>query len=421
MPRVFALLFASQVLAQGAQLLTGLLIVRNLSIEHYAVYTIFALAVSLMALLSDPGMSQIFVSIGSKFSDDRARVMRLSGRVLKFSAQLAAVGAIPVFLYMLRLLEPFHLSLTEAAFFSLLIAAQTLLAQLERNAIARRNIFGDISGYGRTVFYSSNARLLYIAVFSFSTAMPWEYAVCSMPMGSLVTILVLRMKEHQSPLAGGSAAPAESNPDMKRAIGLLFPLLPGTAYSVLQGQLPLMLAAGFASAIAIGEYGALSRVGQIVGIAGVLNSNLLTKYMVQRMDNRRTFVHRILAVCGIYLCYICVVVTATLAFPDGWFVLIGNSYDHLAPLLLPAILTAGATLLSGVFYFATISLERTRMQALHFLGGAVAVAAFHAIRGLPITTSADLIWFGLFLTVAYATTQFVILALSISHHYTRQP
>lgn len=420
MPRIFALLFASQLLAQGAQLLTGLLIVRSLSIGDYAVYTVFSLAVSLMALVSDPGMSQILVSVGAKFAGDHARVGSLARAIFRRSLTFMAIAALPMAFYIGSTLSSFSLSSYAIAYFAAVLALQAVLSQMERNALAKRNIFGDLAGYGRTGFYSSNARLIYVAAFAALAAMPWQYAVFSMPIGSLVTIAMLAARERTLYRTSWAAVDnATTKSDMQRTIAVLLPLLPGTAYGVLQGQLPLMLAAGFADVAAVGEFGAVSRVGQIVGIIGVFNSNLLTAHLVRHLNDLGSFKRRIWQVGGLYALYIACVVAGTMAYPNFWFILIGRQYEHLVPLLLPAIITAGAALLTGVLYFATISLERTRFQWLHFVGGAAATLVFSLVRGLPLHTSADIVWFGFSLAIAVAITQLVILVFAI--RWQRQP
>jgi hypothetical protein len=329
-----------------------------------------------------------------------------------------AVGAVPVAIYVWSVLSSFALGGYGIAFFGVALITQAILSQMERTAVAKRNIFGDLAGYGRTGFYSSNARLVYIALCAGFVTMPWQYAVVSMPIGSLVTLGLLaarqRAHDHFRPKA---SANAEAASDLRRAIAVLLPLLPGTAYGILQWQLPLILAAGSANVAAVGEFGALSRVGQIVGIAGVLNANLLTAHLVAYIHNPRAFMRRIGQVTGLYGFYVLGVVIGTIAFPDLWFVLIGRQYQHLAPLLLPVIISAGATLLAGVFYFATISLEQTGLQWLHFLGGAIAVLIITLTRGLPLKTSADIIWLSLALALAFASVQFTILVFALLRHH----
>ena len=102
--RIFGTVGSVQVLVQGVGFLSGILIVRTLSIQQYALYTLANTLIVTMSMLGDAGISNGLLSEGGKVWRDRHRLGRgiATGLELRrrFALWLLGVSA-PVLLYLL--------------------------------------------------------------------------------------------------------------------------------------------------------------------------------------------------------------------------------------------------------------------------------------------------------------------------------
>lgn len=368
-----SLLLTSHALAQATQLLAGLYIVRELPIYEYAVYTLFSTALSTWSAFGDLGLSQVLVSVGAKAADSPWRVRRLVAYAIKWSGGLTIIAGAFVTYYFASAL-PEGLGREAQWVFFTILCAQAAAALFERISIAARNLYLDAAGYSRAIVLGSATRLGFVLVVV-SFVPSWEIAATSIIVGSLVTIAAAGCRSTM-PSVGGSTTELQRAGDDVVALALSWRrIVPVALYGMIQGQLPVLLAATTANPAEIGAFGALTRVGQIVSILGILNSVLLNSYLSRLATDRQAFVRALLAVIACFLGYVTLLVVITLAWPSGWLMIIGDQYAPYVSLLLPVIFTYGVGLVAGALYFATVALERLKFQWLHIVGGATTVWA----------------------------------------------
>jgi hypothetical protein len=411
LPKALLTLVTFQLVAQAFQLASGVFIVQALSVSGYALYTLFTSALSLLALSSDPGLSQLLVSVGTKFRDDTARLQRVASSVLRTSFKFLAFMFLPIALYFT---VSARMTLLEDVFFAALLLLQATLACMERVAIARWNVDQQVRAYAHLQVTSATLRLLFVFV-AVRLFPRWQLAALSICAGSLATLWVSRyMDRSKTRFEFSAASSAAAKPDHDRILRLLWSLLPSSVYSVINGQLPIVLAAGTASLVTIGEYGALSRVGQVILMLGLLNSNVLNAHLASMAARPRAVGFALGTVCGLYLLAASAIMLLTWKWPEGWFLLLGTQYAHLGPaLLIWTIAISGLTLLQGALYFATISLESTSHQWLHIPAGGLVVALFLATNGAHIKGVEEMIHLAFGLALAALLVQGLIVLRAI--------
>jgi hypothetical protein len=174
---------------------------------------------------------------------------------------------------------------------------------------------------------------------------------------------------------------------------------------MLAGQLPVLLAAQSAELRAVGEYGAVSRVGQIIMMLGLLNSNVLNAHLASLHGRPRAIARILAAVCAAYAGLVALLALATWSIPGLWSIVIGGQYADLRTEPLWMIAICAASLVQGAMYFASLSLETTRLQWLHIPGGVLAVATFVMLHGWRLTSAAEMLQLGLVIAGTSATVQ----------------
>jgi len=404
-------LLGFQLLAQAFQLASGLIIVQSLAVRDYAVYTLFTAALSMLALIADPGISQLFVSVASKFAEDTRRERALAAALVRKSVLGLCIAIAPVAAYFTSSLDAAN---GVRLGFAILLLAQATLASFERYVVARWNAARALREFGYLQGLSAGIRLV-CAVAAMSLLPRWPLAVSTLIAGSLATLCVSwglgrdRMRLGVDPEARQSAGP-----DVGRVFRLLWPLLPGSLYAMLAGQLPVLLAAKTADLAAVGEYGAVSRVGQIILMLGLINSNVLNAHLASLHGQRRAIARTLGLVCAAYATALTIVALATWAMPGLWSLVIGAQYGHLGSEPFWMIAICAASLLQGAMYFASLALETTRYQWLHIPGGLLAIAAFVAVHGWRVGSAAEMLQLGLVIAAASMVVQTLVVVRTIT-------
>jgi len=404
-------LLGFQLLAQAFQLAAGLVVVQSLAVHDYAVYTLFTTALSMLALLADPGISQLFVSVASKFSGDAKRESALAGALVAKSLLVLCLGIAPIAAYFASSLD---MSNEARLGFAALLFGQAALASVERFVVARWNAARELRKFGYVQGLSAGIRLVCV-VGAMSLLPRWPLAVATLVAGSLATLGVSSvLGRERLRLARGAEARQCARVDAGRIFRLLWPLLPGSLYAMLVGQLPVLLAAKTADLLAVGEYGAISRVGQVILMLGMINSNVLNAHLASLHGERRAIVRALALVCAAYAAIIAAVALATWAIPGLWSIVIGAQYSHLREEPLWMIAICGASLLQGAMYFASLALETTRYQWLHIPAGLLAIGAFVGFHGWRLASAVQMLQMGLVIAGASMVVQTIIVVRTLA-------
>ena len=404
-------LLGFQLLAQAFQLASGLVIVQSLDVRDYAVYTLFTAALGMLALLADPGISQLFVSVASKFSQDANRERALARALVRKSLLLLCIGIVPVAAYFTSSLDVGN---DTRIAFAVLLLTQAAVASFERFVVARWNASRALRQFGYLQGLSAGIRLASV-VLAMSVLPRWPLAVSTLIVGSLATVGVSWvLGRDRVRIAIAPHARQSARADVARIFRLLWPLLPGSLYAMLAGQLPVLLAAKTADLPAVGEYGAVSRVGQIILMLGLFNSNVLNAHLASLHRQHGAIIRTLALVCAAYAGVLTVVALATWAIPGLWSLVIGAQYAHLRSEPFWMIAICAASLLQGAMYFAALSLETTRYQWVHIPAGLAAVGAFVALHGWRLESAAEMLQLGLVIAGTSTAVQTIIVVRALA-------
>ena len=266
--------FIGQPAVQFLNHITGFLLLRWLSIEQFAMLGLTLAFQSTINQLADVGFSGSIIALSGERGRDPAVLGAFlrSARHWRFRSQLVVLVLAAVAFPWLTWSQPWPL-LTKSVLFT------TILLGL---------VFQGLSLYGAPLLVHRALRSYYtpqitaaltrlaLAAALFATGLlnAWQAALLSV----LTTAYTgLRHRALSRPYL---VEPAVSDPERNRAmLRYLSPLLPGTVFSILQGQLLVALGALFGTTQNIAEVTALGRLSQIFVLFGAFVTVFVQPYI----------------------------------------------------------------------------------------------------------------------------------------------
>ena len=317
--------FASvQVVVQAVGFLAGIILIRNLSVEQYAYFTIANSIQGTYGVLTDVGMTASLTALGGRTFQDRARLGSLLATALGLRRQMAIwviVATTPLLLWMLReagapwwssllILTALLLGLR----FTLDVATLVVVLRL-RQEISRLQWL-ELAG---------SATRLGLVLLALSS---WLDAFVARPRGSLRRRRTVgRSCAAGSPVAMTTAAPPDAG-DRRALLQMVRSQAPNGVFFCLQGQITVWLISAFGTQRAIAEVGALGRLGALFAVIGAVTTGIVlprfAQYQGQSMLRRR-YTQAVAA----QLAFGAVVVLGVLAFPREAVWVLGGKYAHL--------------------------------------------------------------------------------------------
>ena len=312
-----------QSILQALNFITGFLLVRWLSIESYAQFGVVFGFQSTLAMLIDLGFGGCIVSlVGNR--NDRPEVIggyiaaahwfrtRLFAVVVPFSA---------VAFFLIGRKHGWNL-VDEVLLFGCIVAA--LASQ------------GRISWYSAPLVIHHRIGRLYrvqnfAAVVRLVTSLllhvaGWLSAVTATIINTAVSawMAVLYTREAQPYVQIPSYADRKVRKEM---LHYLAPLIPGIAFTALQGQLIVLLISIFGKTQNIAEVAALGRLAQFFILLSAFNTTLIEPYFARL--NRARLLSRYLLVVGTATLLGTAIALTAFIFPQPLLWILGHKYEHL--------------------------------------------------------------------------------------------
>jgi len=392
--------FTAQTLTQLAGLAAGLLLVRFMPVQQFALYTLATSVVSFFTFASDLGSTSsllFFFQRAARAGED-------------FQPYLAAV-----------------LSLRRAAF--LLGAAGVLLA-FPRSAAAKGFGVVDVAAVTAALLLcvwfqmSASVRLLALRLHAhFGRSYRAEVAGAGVRLAVAMLMVALSLLRAWLGIVGSALGAAVSAtlagrggatsaphlaPYRRQVLRYLLPSLPSALYFSIQGPLVIWLAATFGAARNIAEVGALGRLGLVVGMFSGLTGVVLLPRLARVADDR-LYWRRYLQYGGMLAAFALCTLAAVLLFPDSLLLILGRQYAGLHRELALVVAGAGLTLLGGYAVSVNFARSWNRWESLAVLLLIVAQAGFAA--ALPLASTAGVLLFNLLSAATGLALQLAITAI----------
>ncbi len=386
-----------QIIVQALGLVTGIFLVRKLSQQQYAYFTIANTMQGTMSVLADSGISIALSAIGGKVWQDRYRFGQLINTALhlrKFLAGAAAVVVTPILVWML-------MKAGASAPYAVLVAAAVLLglsAQLTTGVLeVVPRLHSQVGRLQAMDLYAALSRLALLAgalLATLNAAVAVLAASVSLLFKrSLLSRWVAGDVDTQAPVLQA---------DQDEIVGIVKYQLPVSIFYCVQGQIMVWLISIFGSTKGIAEVGALGRLVVAFSIVGSVLTNIVMPIFArcQTYQLLRLRYWQILAGYAGFCAFVLVLIAL---FPSQALWILGKQYAHLQVELFWMAL---GTVISG-FAGMTYSLVTTRGWvkfkwhgiSLSFMGIPLTLALQAVLlRTLNVSSVKGVIFFGILST-----------------------
>jgi len=333
----------AQALIQAISLVSGIVVIRLLSTQEYALYTIANTMLGTMVLLSDSGITSGVMAHGGQVWQDRDKLgsVLVTGLSLRKKFAIASLlVAVPILVYFLRvhdaswlmcilisgaLIPAFFAALSDSLFEISLKLRQDVTA-LQKNQLSVSLIRGVMLCAG--IFFFP---FTYIAVLANGLPRIWGN-------------IKLRKISNKYANPEGKFDPVIKK-DMLNMVRLR---LPDVIYYCLSSQIAIWLISTFGTTSSLAEIGALSRLNAVLTLFTVMFNTLIQPRFARLPKDKSLIFGRFLKIYAGLIALSIVIVAVTWIFATQIIWILGKQYSSLEmELVLSMIAACVGTLISG--------------------------------------------------------------------------
>jgi O-antigen/teichoic acid export membrane protein len=335
----------AQILVQLISFVCAILVIRRLSTQEYALYTLANAMLGTMILLADSGVSTGVMAQGAKVwqSEKKLGIVLATGLDLRKKFAIGSlVIATPALLYLLRhhgaswLMSLLIIACLVPAFFTAL--SGTLLEivfKLRQNIIPLQKI-QVMNNAGRLALLGCTLLIF-----------PWTF-IALLAAGLPQIWANMRLRHLSAAYVNWHQKPDTAV--RKEILFLVKRVIPGAVYYCLSGQITIWLISIFGTSASIAQMGALGRLAMVLSFFGVLFSTLVSPRFARLPPNKaqllKHFVYLLSGMTILTLCIVCF----TWLFPKEVLWILGKSYSNLKTELLLSIAASCINLVWGSAY-----------------------------------------------------------------------
>lgn len=340
----------TQLLVQLAGALSGLLIIRLLPIEEYALYTIANTMLGTMTILSDSGIANGVMAEGGKVWKDRTQFGKVLQTGLDLRRKFGVVSliiALPVLAYLLR----DH----GASWFTVVLIAVSLIPAFFANlsdsmlAVVPR-LHQDIKPLQANHATVSIGRLILNALFVFI----FPFTFIALFANSLPRIYGnIKLRKMASKFVD-----TDESPDKEVRNNIMVSVkrtMPIVIYYCISGQLSIWLISFFGTTTSISKLGALGRLAMVFSIVASLFSTLVVPRFSRMKEQQGKLLKVFLSMQALTFLIGLALLIGVFLFSDVILWVFGEEYYGLNYELLLVAIANGLSLMIGVSSQLTVS------------------------------------------------------------------
>jgi len=342
MAKLISLTGLAQILVQAVGFISGILVIRLLPVEEYALYTLANTMLGTMTVLADGGISSGVMAEGGKVWKDKGRLGTVIATGLDLRKKFGVFSLIflaPILFYLLirngasnltailvvlSIVPAFFATLSDSLLQIVPKLHQTI-APLQRNQL--------VVGILRLV-------LLGLTIFIF----PFTYIV--LLVNGITRIYGnIKLRKIASPFIE-----AGQKPDLavrQNVLKVVKQIMPGAIYYSVSGQISIWLLSIFGSVTSVAQIGALGRFSMVLSVfAAVFGTIAVPRFSRLMEDNIKTLkifikLQGIIVVACLFLCLIVFLCSKYL------LLILGDGYSQLEHELVLVFIAGSLSLISG--------------------------------------------------------------------------
>lgn len=397
-----------QLVYQLANVLFGLLVLRVLSIEEYAKYSLVFGFQSLISVLVDVGFSGVTLNRISQQMRDKVVVGEYISAAVYFRKRISLV-LLPISLaFFIAIALKYDWTVLEQTFLFIPIAliigyhswtgyyGPLLLLHERIGQYYKPQILGPL---GKIISIIGLVRFECIN----SVAVMWLNA-----LAVVYNAFYFKIKSKRFYVATKNVDPNRKD-EVKK---ILLPIIPTIIFFAFQGQISLFLISIFGSVTGLAQVSALGRIGQLFFFVSVLNSIVIVPYLAKLGDEdfEKRFGH-----VSLFVLIVASFISAFgFAFPDLIMSILGDRYNGLAAETSFVILGAAFNYIAGSFY--SILLMKGWMSYRYSIIniGVTIMLQIVLIVSMDLSEAMGVVLFGVITALAGCIVNFVTCMMGLS-------
>jgi O-antigen/teichoic acid export membrane protein len=322
---------------------SGIVVVRMLDVEQYAVYTIANSLLGALIVIGDSGISTSVMAQGGRVWLDQQRlgsVVCAALRMCWFFAVAAALVAVPASLYLLGK----HGATTMASLGIALLLIPCFAISVRNNILQiPLRLHQDLTVLQKIQLATNVVRLALLGGVLLAFSYAWAAILAAAGATLFANVALLRRGRRYTDQ--NAAYDPCVRKEMLRIVGRS---LPGSIYYCVLGQVTIWLISVFGNTQAVAQLGALGRLGMITSVVTSVVAILVVPRFA-RLTNERGLLLRRLGIISAALILVCVFGVGFVAlFPSPLLWVLGASYAHLHDQLLLVAISSAFSLAHGI-------------------------------------------------------------------------
>ena len=341
---------SAQVLVQGVALVSGILIIRILPTQEYALYTLVNTMLGTMTVLADGGIGAGVMSQGGKVWQDKDRLGAVLVTGLNLRKKFAVVSllvAVPILYYLLLHHDAGWIKSTVMVICLIPAFTAALSDSLLEISLKLRQ---DINPLQKNQIWVNILRLIFLAPLFFT---PFA-AVAILAAGFPRIIGNLKLKKL-------AAKHVDWNQEadlvvQKQILSGVKRMLPGAIYYCVSGQITIWLISIFGNTKSVAQIGALSRLTMILTVVTTLFNTLITPRFSRLPDLRNELFKKYMQIISVIILFMMLIVGIVVMFPHLFLLVLGHGYTNLSSELILSVIGSCLSLGGGMLF--TLSASR---------------------------------------------------------------
>lgn len=378
---------SAQVLVQAISFVSGLLIVRLLAPDQYALYTLANAMLGTLTILADSGVSAGALAQGGKVWQSREKlgaVMVTSMRLRRRFAVISIAVTMPILGYLL--IHHGALWLDASAIIVLVVVSfQITFANILYEIAAQLHQNLNLVSKVRTE--TGLLRLLTLL----STVSVWPYGFVAIAASGLPQLWANRsLRKQSSKLVDWDQ---KEDPQVKKeTLRLVRRVMPNSIFYCINSQIVIYLVSIFGTTANVAQLGALGRITQVFSILLLVFNMVVLPRFARLQNGKMLSAYLLCSLMGLSL-IAAVLATVVALLSDSLVNILGPSYRGLGPELTLAAIGALVALLSK----ATQGMGNARGWVVSpiFLIGTTVIVQACLIIALDVSTLRGVLVFGI--------------------------
>lgn len=393
----------AQVLGQALAAVTGLLLIRHMRVDEYALYTLALAAVTFAAVFSDFGVSGALHYFFRKALHGGLPFISYVAAALAIRRRLLLAAWIFAFVYVTYTGASLGFSRWDLWVLLPMIGAATWVQVDASVALIRLRLDQQYRQSYLAELAAHSVRLFLVAIGLAAIEFRAWMAILVNALGFALTArLSLR-----DPGNGSLEAPTRTATDIKhRVFRLMLPTSLGSIYFAMQAPIVVWICSHFGNMGTVAEVGAIGRLGALFGlITGFVSSVLVPRLSAVADDS--LYLKRYMEGWVALLAVGILMIGASVAVP-GWFILLlGDAYSGLANEVV--IVTSTAVIMTWSAFATAVKHARGWVRNQIFVIAVLVLAQIAFAVVIDLSTTRGVLWFQL-------STAVSLLAVELSNN-----